>query len=83
MLFGVFVIVDANKQDIARILHNRCRVISILNLLQSGLRVLVPLQLDDQRRIIGPVFRFRQECKIRKSAAGWQFPNRLKIILRR
>ena len=70
MLFGVFVIVDANKQDIARILHNRCRVISILNLLQSGLRVLVPLQLDNQRRIITPVFRFSQKYEIRKSAAG-------------
>ena len=47
MLLGVSVVVDADKQQVIRILHHLGRVLPALNLVDGGIGVLPELQLDD------------------------------------
>ena len=83
MFFAVFIIIDSYKQYLSRIVQNRSRILSILDLHHCSSCIHVPFQFDDQCRIVIFILWFWYKYKVSKSSSCRQFADWLKIILHR
>ena len=63
VFFGTLIIVDTHKQNVTRIIQDWLRILLIFYLLQSGCRILIPLQFNNHCRIRCAIFWLRYEYK--------------------
>ena len=57
MLLGFLIIGDTHKDDLSTVTLEGIRIVLCLDLVNSGLYILIPFQLDQQNRILRIVFR--------------------------
>ena len=57
MLLALLIVCDTHKDDLSTVTLEGIRIVLCLDLVNGGLHIHIPFQLDQQNRVLGIVFR--------------------------